>query len=197
MVVPTGAPVCKERTGLFNNAPLSCSIVLSIPRLRVYIPYLYHVIRMAEKIILTSSSTVDTEQIGEDIGRRLTGGEIIELRSDLGGGKTTFTRGLVRGAGSTDHVASPTFTVSKVYTAPVFEIHHFDFYRLDNAGLMEHEVRDILEDPAVVLVVEWGEVVTHLLPENRMTIEIIQTSDDERELHVSYPSELSYLLEAD
>jgi tRNA threonylcarbamoyladenosine biosynthesis protein TsaE len=49
-----------------------------------------------------------TELLAERLGKKLKGGEVIELVSDLGGGKTTFVRGLARGMGSPDHVASPT-----------------------------------------------------------------------------------------
>ena len=57
-----------------------------------------------------SKSASDTEAYAEQIGNNLKGGEIIELISDLGGGKTTFVRGLARGMGSTDAVSSPSFT---------------------------------------------------------------------------------------
>jgi tRNA threonylcarbamoyladenosine biosynthesis protein TsaE len=150
---------------------------------------------MSEQIVLQSESAAATEQLGEDIGRRLRGGEVIELLSDLGGGKTTFVRGLARGAASSDHVASPTFTVSKVYKTPKFSIHHFDFYRLQEAGLMEHELQDLLGDAKIVVVVEWGEVVKHILPERRLKIEISQTSNDGRELVISAHPSLEYLLE--
>lgn len=145
--------------------------------------------------IFSSASAEQTEQIAASIGSKLRGGEIIELISDLGGGKTTFTRGLASGAGSTDVVSSPTFTVSKVYKAPTFEIHHFDFYRLPDAGLIAHEVEDLLGDPSVVVVVEWGGAVGHILPDKRVNIEITRTGDDSRSLNIDYPEELSYLVE--
>lgn len=148
---------------------------------------------MSEDIVLQTFNAAETEQIGEDIGKRLKGGEIIELMSDLGGGKTTFTRGLVRGAGSTDHVASPTFTVSKVYKAHKFDIHHFDFYRLPEAGLLEHELSDLLGDAQTVVVVEWGDIIKHVLPKERITIEIIQTDSVVRELHIKCHESLEYL----
>lgn len=144
---------------------------------------------------LISKDSEQTEQIAASIGARLRGGESIELVSDLGGGKTTFTRGLARGAGSKDVVSSPTFTISKVYSAPNFQIHHFDFYRLPSAGLASHEVEDLLDDPKVVLVVEWGGVVDHILPPRRLTIDIKRTADDGRELSISYSQDLGYLLE--
>lgn len=145
--------------------------------------------------MLHADSSEQTEQLGEVLGRKLRGGEIIELISDLGGGKTTFTRGLVRGAGSTEHVASPTFTVSKVYKSVNFDIHHFDFYRLNEAGLIEHELRDLIGDAKAVIVVEWGDVVQHVLPESKITIEIIQTDTDGRDIYVMYPDSFDYLME--
>lgn len=153
------------------------------------------VVMSIKELKLSSENPEHTEQIAASIGSRLRGGESIELVSDLGGGKTTFTRGLARGTGSQDVVSSPTFTISKVYVAPKFQIHHFDFYRLPNAGLASHEVEDLLDDPKVVLVVEWGGVVDHVLPEGRVTINIKRTEDEGRELLVMYPDALAYLVE--
>lgn len=150
---------------------------------------------MREKQILQSNSADQTERLGQEIGSRLKGGEIIELISDLGGGKTTFTRGLAHGAGSTDHVASPTFTVSKMYKAEHFDIHHFDFYRLQEAGVMEHELHDLLDDPKSVVVVEWGDIVRHVLPEERLSIEFMQTDAESRDIQLQYASSLAYLVE--
>lgn len=149
---------------------------------------------MSESIVLTTDSAAATEQLGASIGRRLRGGEVLELMSDLGGGKTTFVRGLARGAGSTDHVASPTFTVSKVYKTPNFDIHHFDFYRLHEAGLLEHELHDLFGDPNIVVVVEWGEVVKHILPEGRLRVEINQLETEGREFYLTSDTSLEYLL---
>lgn len=143
---------------------------------------------------LVSKSAEQTENIARLIGARLMGGEVIELISDLGGGKTTFTRGLVEGAGSKDIVSSPTFTVSKVYKAGTFEIHHFDFYRLGEAGLAAHELQDLLKDNGVVIVVEWGGVVEHVLPDRRVTINLVRTADDSRKLNITFDDSLDYLV---
>lgn len=76
---------------------------------------------------IVSTSSDATEKLGEQVGKRLKGGEVIELISDLGGGKTTFIRGLARGMGSTDHVSSPTFTISKFYSVkPKPQTTHLD-----------------------------------------------------------------------
>lgn len=125
----------------------------------------------------------------------LRGGEVIELVSDLGGGKTTLVRGLARGAGSHDKVASPTFTISKVYKTGNFEVHHFDFYRLPEAGIVADELAEVLGDPQVVVVVEWGDIVQHVLPDKRLTIRLTQTPDGSRRITVTGPEALAYLLE--
>lgn len=143
-----------------------------------------------------STSSEATERLGRQLGKALKGGEVIELVSDLGGGKTTFVRGLAQGASSEDKVASPTFTISKVYQTDKFEIHHFDFYRLHEAGIVADELAEVAGDPKVVVVVEWADVVQHVLPEKRLTITITQTPEGNRDIHFSCHADLGYLLEA-
>lgn len=137
-----------------------------------------------------------TEKLAENIGKAVKGGEVIELMSDLGGGKTTFVRGLVRGTGSKDKVASPTFTISKLYRAAKREIYHFDFYRLQEAGIMAAELAEIAGDPQAITVVEWAEVVAHVLPEDRLSILIKQTPEGTRSIAFTAPQRLSYLVKA-
>lgn len=144
---------------------------------------------------IDSTSSADTERLAGQLARALRGGEVIELVADLGGGKTTFVRGLAEGLGSPDRVASPTFTISKVYKTRDLEIHHFDFYRLQDAGLASFELQDLIGDPGVVVIVEWADVVEHALPEERVTIKIERTGDDTRRLVIQYPESLGYLVE--
>lgn len=144
----------------------------------------------------SSTSSEHTEKLAEKIGAQLKGGEVIELISDLGGGKTTFVRGLARGAGSTDRVASPTFTISKVYEAGNKEIHHFDFYRLGEAGLIGEELSEVLGDPNIITVVEWADIVQDVLPQQRLTITITKTPTDGRDLTFRAPLALDYLIQA-
>jgi tRNA threonylcarbamoyladenosine biosynthesis protein TsaE len=141
-------------------------------------------------------SSEQTEQLAEALGKQLSGGEVIELISDLGGGKTTFTRGLVRGLGSADIVASPTFTISKVYGAGKLEVHHFDFYRLSEPGIIADELAEVVGDPASVVVVEWADVVQHVLPDKRLTVVIEQTATGSRRLTFRAPESLMHLIEA-
>ena len=147
-------------------------------------------------IMLHTGSAVETEKLGEQIGKRLRGGEVIELVSDLGGGKTTFVRGLARGFGSAAHVSSPTFTISQEYKAGGRTLYHFDFYRLHEAGIMADELAEAAHDPNAVVVVEWGDIVADVLPADCVTITIKAITEQERIFEFAYPAHLEYLLPA-
>lgn len=144
---------------------------------------------------IASGSSAVTEQLAETLGHNLRGREVIELVSDLGGGKTTFVRGLARGLGSRDHVTSPTFKVSNTYQGKDLIIHHLDFYRLPEAGLMAHELQEVIDDPKAVVVIEWGEVVRDVLPTERFSVTIKRTGEETREITIHCPENLKYLLE--
>lgn len=144
-----------------------------------------------------TTSPEATEALAAEIGKRLKGGEVIELASDLGGGKTAFVRGLARGMGSHDHVASPTFTISREYHADELTLYHFDFYRLAEPGIMTAELAEFIHDPKAVVAVEWSDIVKHVLPEKRITVKLILTGESSRQLQFSYPETLAYLVPKD
>lgn len=145
---------------------------------------------------IESSSSEDTFAIGERLGKKCRGGEVFVLSSDLGGGKTTFTKGLAAGLGSDDVVSSPTFTVSNVYECrDNLTLHHFDFYRLNEAGVVAHELAEVVDDPSVIAVIEWGDIVSEVLPERSIVINFDRSSkgEDVREITINFPEEASYL----
>lgn len=143
---------------------------------------------MSCSLTLCSASTEATEKIGECLATHLHTGDILTLDGDMGAGKTAFTRGLAKGLGHIEGVASPTFTIVMEHPAeregqlPLF---HFDVYRLKNSddfldsGLDEYFSRD------GVSVLEWGKIVEDVLPEDRLRILICGTGD-ERELVFSF-----------
>ena len=101
------------------------------------------------------TSPAETEAAGERFGDRLAQGDLVLLQGDLGAGKTTFVRGLMRGVGSSAHVASPTFQLVRVYAGRL-QIAHVDLYRLeDGADLADLGLEELLDQGAVV--VEWGD----------------------------------------
>lgn len=148
---------------------------------------------MTETFSFISSGSEMTEQFAESLGKKLQGGEVFFLAGDVGAGKTTFTRGFVRGAQSSDHVSSPTFTISNIYKTPQFSIHHFDFYRLPDAGILQHEIQELLEDDHNILIIEWGQIVEHVITKKHLVLEFLQTAEDEREIIATYPASYDYL----
>lgn len=83
---------------------------------------------------------------------------ILLLKGNLGAGKTTFTKCLLKNLGSADEVSSPTYAIVNEYNSPKGKIYHFDLYRMKNI----REVYDIgMEeylDEAFLCIIEWPEV---------------------------------------
>jgi tRNA threonylcarbamoyladenosine biosynthesis protein TsaE len=131
--------------------------------------------------------------IAAAIGSKLKGGEVIELISDLGGGKTTFVKGLARGLGSPEQVRSPSFTLSNQYPAGPLTLWHFDFYRLNEPGIMRDELAEALDDPQAVTAVEWPDIIHDVLPDQRLTVRLINSGENRRDIKISYPPALAYL----
>ena len=144
---------------------------------------------------IDSKSAETTETIAAAIGARMRGGEVIALISDLGGGKTAFVRGLANGMGSADHVSSPTFTISRQYNASSLKLYHYDFYRLQEAGILSLELTEVLEDPFAVVAVEWGEIVKGVLPEDLLTVNIIRTGETRRHISLGAPEKYRYMFD--
>lgn len=140
-----------------------------------------------------STSLENTERLAAAIGSRLKGGEVIELVSDLGGGKTAFVRGLAKGMGSSDKVASPSFTISRQYSAGDLTLHHFDFYRLSDPGIVANELAEVVNDSKAVVAVEWADIVEAVLPAYKLTVHITNTGENNREFTFTYPETLAYI----
>jgi tRNA threonylcarbamoyladenosine biosynthesis protein TsaE len=141
-----------------------------------------------------STSLESTLKLAAQVGQRLKGGEVIELVSDLGGGKTSFVQGLAAGLGSDDKVHSPSFTLTNQYKAGDLTLYHYDFYRLSEPGIMANELEEVLDDPKSVVVIEWAELVEDVLPADRLTVRIKVTSEDSRQFDFSFPESLKYLV---
>jgi tRNA threonylcarbamoyladenosine biosynthesis protein TsaE len=145
----------------------------------------YHILSqenvpMAECVLRTTSPE-QTRAIGEALGRLLRAGDVVLLRGDLGAGKTTFTQGLARGAGTDELVNSPTFILVNEYRGRL-PIYHADLYRLDDPDeVAALDLPGISLDGA--LVVEWPERGDGLLPEDHLLVRIEHVSPEERVLH--------------
>lgn len=134
---------------------------------------------------LTLTSVESMQQIGERIGASLQGGECIQLVGDIGAGKTTLTKGIARGLGITETVQSPTFTINRVYDAlNGLRLSHYDFYRLSEPGIMKDELAETLTDTSTVTVIEWGQSVADVLPEDNLEITIVSPSESVRQMTI-------------
>jgi tRNA threonylcarbamoyladenosine biosynthesis protein TsaE len=105
-----------------------------------------------------------TMQLGARIAPTLRGGMVITLSGDLGAGKTTLVRGMLRALGWAGAVKSPTYTLVEHYPFSSLYLYHFDFYRLKDPGEWETAgFADYFRADAVC-VIEWPERVSELLP---------------------------------
>ena len=102
-----------------------------------------------------TSAPEETEAAGEELGRRLRKGDLVLLKGELGAGKTTFVRGMARGAGSSAVVASPTFQLVRIYPGRL-QLAHVDLYRIEHSTELADVGIDELADAGAV-VVEWGD----------------------------------------
>lgn len=141
-----------------------------------------------EKITTT---TTETQKIGQDLARTLTSGTIICLQGELGAGKTTLVQGIAEGLGIEGEITSPTFTLMNTYsaTSPGTTIHtlvHIDTYRLKNAEeLIAIGAEDYLGAPGVATIIEWPEKIIDLLKDKKVTsVTLEHLSGDQRKITI-------------
>ena len=114
----------------------------------------------------------DTLELGAALAPCLAPGLVIYLRGDLGAGKTTLVRGMVRALGHQGPVRSPTYALVEVYELSRLHLHHFDFYRFrDPREWIDAGFRESFDGRSVSLV-EWPEKAAGLLPPADLSIRL-------------------------
>ncbi len=128
------------------------------------------------------SSPEETAEAAAQFAKTLRANDLVALTGDLGAGKTTFVKALAKALGSNDLVQSPTYVYLQMYEAslPLF---HFDLYRMKSADdFLAMGFEEYLSAGGITLI-EWPQIIAHLLPENAIHIDIQTLSEWERALH--------------
>ena len=112
-----------------------------------------------------------TQDFGARLGDVLVPGDAVCLTGNLGAGKSTLARGMIKSLAGADEAPSPTFTFVETYETERFLLWHFDFYRLERPDdVWELGYEEALEDG--VLVIEWPERIGDLAPPDALEIRL-------------------------
>ncbi len=113
---------------------------------------------MVDRHTITSNSPDETFELGEQLGAKLRGGEIILLTGGLGAGKTLLTKGVLGGLDyDVDEVTSPSFTLVNLYKTERFNVYHIDLWRSDGDAAFSVGLEEILDDEKGIVIIEWAE----------------------------------------
>lgn len=137
---------------------------------------------------ITLENEQETELLGAELWRVLPEKCLVFLNGDLGAGKTTLTRGVLRAAGYKGAVKSPTYTLVEEYSIENRLVFHFDLYRVKDPEELEWiGVRDYLEQQSLCFI-EWAELGEGFIPEPDIGISI-QTEGEGRVVDIKVQAE--------
>jgi tRNA threonylcarbamoyladenosine biosynthesis protein TsaE len=133
-----------------------------------------------------TASEDETIALGERLARELPPRGVVLLIGNLGAGKTTLAKGIVRGRGAAEaeEVSSPTFTLVHEY-GENSAVYHIDLYRLDEPRQVATLGLDELFDRDALVLIEWGERFPQLMPKPRTEIRLRTMDGDAREIEVT------------
>ena len=118
----------------------------------------------------TSRSEDDTRELAENIESEKFPGMVICLNGELGSGKTLFVKAFANALGITEDVTSPTFNIIKEYLDGEMELYHMDVYRVED-NYESVGIEDYFKKNGVVII-EWAEMISDILPKERLDINI-------------------------
>jgi tRNA threonylcarbamoyladenosine biosynthesis protein TsaE len=132
-----------------------------------------------------TASEEETIELGARLAAELPESGVVLLIGNLGAGKTTLAKGIVRGRGAADpdEVSSPTFTLIHEYGTPP-AVYHIDLYRLDEARQIASLGLDDIFDSGALVLIEWGERFPALMPAARTEVYLRPAPDGGREIEV-------------
>jgi tRNA threonylcarbamoyladenosine biosynthesis protein TsaE len=136
-------------------------------------------------MLLASAS--DTEALGARLAPELRPTDVVALFGDLGTGKTTFSRGVLRGAGFLGDVASPTFAIVQPYEGLLPPIWHIDLYRIENSSELPQLGLDEAREEAALLI-EWPERLGEALWADALRLHLAVAPEGGRALTAHVPT---------
>jgi len=134
---------------------------------------------MIEEILNSSEQMI---AFGVELSKSIKAGDVIYLIGDLGAGKTTLTKGILKGLGYSGNIKSPTYTLVESYPFNNLQVHHFDLYRISDPEELEWiGIRDYFNDESITLI-EWPEKGDGFIPEASLQLNISYTENDGRKI---------------
>lgn len=134
---------------------------------------------------IKSLSPDETLDFGRACARLVKNTTVFALRGELGAGKTTFAKGLLKELGVKKEAVSPTFTLLKQYNLSGnwkgWTLYHFDLYRLKSAQDFVNEgFSEIFKEPKSIILIEWPERISDILPKERIDVSFRHSGDLEK-----------------
>ena len=136
--------------------------------------------------LVTLKSLEDTKNLGIELAEKIQQRKnreafIIFLVGDLGTGKTTLVKEIIRALGANDQVKSPTFTIIEPYELALETIYHMDLYRINDSTELESiGLKEYLNEPNAIIFIEWPENSFGYLKKFNMKISLQHLSKNER-----------------
>lgn len=137
-------------------------------------------------IDVDSADEEAVEAAARELARSLRSGDVVVLRGDLGAGKTTFARGLVRALHGDDAATSPTFTFWHRYAGSP-PVNHIDLYRVERRDELTELGLEEAFDPDSIVLIEWPERAPDLVPSGAVEVTISGSGSGPRRLRIVRP----------
>ena len=131
--------------------------------------------------VFVSNSAEETMELGKRIAQVANNGSVFCFTGDLGAGKTTLVRGIAQGLNIKSVVQSPTFNIMKIYFDGIKPLIHIDAYRLADVNT-DIGLDEYIGYETGLTVIEWPDFIKDLIPENAITVNIINLGDNQRRI---------------
>ena len=134
---------------------------------------------------LKTTSRENTLALAEAFAKALKGGEIIFLRGPIGAGKTVFVKGIAAALGLKSSPTSASFSLLKEYKNKHTRLFHIDLFRLEEGEVFNLGFEEMLEDEHAIILAEWPDPISRLLPADRLEMNFILQSQDTRTIELT------------